>query len=148
MIENPTELPDDIYGELKAHCQIGDELADGGSYLDALDHYRTAWELIPEPKNIWNASTWVLAAIADSCLAAGYLTSGKEALLYALDCPGGLGNPFIHLSLGKVFFEEGEMDRAADELMRAYMGGDLEIFEGQDPRYLNFLRTRATIPPQ
>jgi hypothetical protein len=147
-MESSIELPDELYEELKRHCSRGDELADQGLHNEALDCYNAAWELIPEPKNNWNASTWVLAAIGDSCLAAGYLTSADEAFTYALTCPNGLGNPFVHISLGKIRFERGELDAAADELVRAYMGGGLEVFEGQDPKYLNFLRTRAVVLPQ
>jgi hypothetical protein len=41
--------------------------------------------------------------------------------------------------------ELGDHDRAADELMRAYMGGGPDIFDEDDPKYLAFLRTRADL---
>ena len=55
-------------------------------------------------------------------------------------CPGTLGNPWVHLRLGQARYELGEMDRAADELTRAYMGGDRDIFEGHDPKYFALLQ--------
>jgi hypothetical protein len=55
------------------------------------------------------------------------------------------GNPFIHLRLGQAQLELGNEERAADELMRAFMGGGHEIFESDDQKYLDFLRTRADI---
>ncbi len=140
-------LPDALHEALTQLCARGDALAEQGLHGAALECYRAAWESIPEPKDHWNASTWVLAAIGDSCMAAGYLTSADEAFTYALRCPGGLGNPFVHLSLGKIRFERAELDAAADELIRAYMGGGLDVFDGQDPKYLAFLRTRAIIEP-
>jgi hypothetical protein len=58
-------------------------------------------------------------------------------------CPGALGNPFLHLRFGQCQFELGELDRAADELMRAYMAAGAEIFKDQDPKYIAFLKSRA-----
>ena len=62
-----------------------------------------------------------------------------------MTCPGGLGNPFLHLRLGQVLLDQGHDDLAADELMRAYMGAGAEIFESEDGRYLRFLGTRANL---
>ena len=61
-------------------------------------------------------------------------------------CPGGLGNPFVHLRLGECCFDIGERDRAADELTRAYMGAGREIFAEEDPKYIEFLGTRIKPP--
>lgn len=99
----------------------------------------------PEPKSQWNASTWILAAIADAAFLANYKTSAREALEYAMVCPDAVGNPFLHLRLGQVLLDTGEHDRAADELMRAYMGAGADLFAAEDQRYLSFLRTRAPL---
>jgi hypothetical protein len=68
-----------------------------------------------------------------------------KALEYATTCPGAIGNPFLHLRFGQVLFDRGELDRAADELIRAYALEGEEIFANDDPRYLAFLRTRAIL---
>lgn len=126
-------------------CSDGDALASAGRYEDAIAEYNRAWEFVPEPKNQWNASTWILAAIADAAFLAGYRTSAREALEYAMICPDAVGNPFLHLRLGQVLFDAGEHDRAADELMRAYMGAGVDLFAAEDVRYLTFLHTRAAL---
>ena len=56
-----------------------------------------------------------------------------------MHCPGAIGNPYVHLRLGEAQFELGEIQRAKDELARAYMGGGPEVFEGDDPKYLRFI---------
>ncbi|OUJ14921.1 hypothetical protein [Acetobacter sp. DsW_063] len=137
------ELPDDLYERIKSLCKKGDDLAKAALFDEALDQYDAAWRLVPDPKNTWEASTWILAAIADSCFLAGYNTSATEALAYAMTCPGGLGNPFLHLRYGQSLFDLDQKDHAADELMRAYMGGGIEIFHGEDKKYLTFLRSVA-----
>jgi hypothetical protein len=56
------------------------------------------------------------------------------------------GNPFLHLRLGQCRFELGDLDRAADELARAYMGDGEDVFEDEAPKYLAFLKTRLQPP--
>jgi len=36
-------------------------------------------------------------------------------------------------------------DKAADELTRAYIGGGIDIFMEDDPKYLEFLETRIPL---
>jgi hypothetical protein len=97
-------------------------LAEARAFEGAIAEYNKAWSLVPDPANDWEASTWILAAIADAAFLGGYLTSAREALQYAMTCPGAIGNPFLHLCFGQVLFDAGESDAAADELVRAYMG--------------------------
>lgn len=139
------ELDDAIHDEIKRFCAAGDQLANQKKYEEAVGEYNKAWELVPEPKSEWDASTWILAAVGDACFLSGYFASALEALEYAMHCPNAIGNPFLHLRLGQVLFEKGQLDRAADELMRAYMGAGDEIFLQEDPKYIDFLRTRAIL---
>ena len=103
--------------QIKEFCQVGDGLLESGDYKAAIGQYNLAWELIPEPKNNWEAATWELTAIGDACFLGGFFTSAKEALEYAMTCPDAIGNPFLHLRLGQALYERGDTDRAADVLM-------------------------------
>ena len=51
----------------------------------------------------------------------------------------------FHLRLGQVCYEVGELDRAANELTLAYMAEGRELFEDDDPRYWEFLRSRIRL---
>jgi tetratricopeptide (TPR) repeat protein len=139
------ELDTATHERIKVLCAKGDQLAEARKFEDAIAQYNEAWALVPDPKNDWNASTWILAAIADAAFLGEYKTSALEALQYAMTCPGAIGNPFLHLRYGQVLFDRGETDHAADELMRAYMGAGEEIFATEDARYLDFLKTRANL---
>lgn len=139
------ELPPTVHETIEHLCANGDALATAGKYEEAIAEYNRAWEIVPAPKTEWNASTWILAAIADAAFLAGYKTSAREALEYAMLCPDAVGNPFLHLRLGQVLLDAGEQDRAADELMRAHMGAGEQIFATEDDRYLAFLKTRAEL---
>lgn len=139
------ELSESIDAEIKNLCAAGDALAAQAEHAAAVAKYDQAWQLVPDPKNQWEASTWILTAIGDSCFLIDKFKSARQALEYAMVCPGATGNPFIHLRLGQVLFEAGELDLAANELIRAYMGAGEEIFLKDDPKYLAFLKTRAKI---
>lgn len=145
MFENDDELPDEAYQEIKSLCAEGDALAGRHEFREAVEVYQHALQLVPDPKEEWQASTWILAAIGDALFLGGHPDYAVRALQDAMICPGGLGNPFLHLRLGQVQFELGELDRAADELMRAYMGAGEEIFSTENPKYRTFLATRALI---
>ncbi len=86
-----------------------------------------------------------MAAIGDAAFLGGYGGTALDALRFSMHCPGGIGNPFLHLRLGQVLFDRDELDGAADELARAYMGGGPEVFAQEDPRYMAFLSTRIDL---
>lgn len=137
------ELSDAIHEEIQRHCAIGDKFASAKQYPDALQSYWTAWNLLHEPKTEWEAATWILAAVGDANFLDSDFVAGRDNLSQAMHCPNAIGNPFIHLRLGQCQFELQAFDRAADELMRAYMGAGADIFQGQDPKYLLFLQSKA-----
>jgi tetratricopeptide (TPR) repeat protein len=137
-----SELPPHLHAEIQRLSTAGDVSASARRFEEAIEYYNVAWALIPEPKTEWNASTWLLAAIGDAAFLGGYEGSALEALRFAMRCPDGIGNPFLHLRLGQVLFDRGDQDAAADELARAYMGAGAEIFDQEEPRYFAFLSTR------
>lgn len=84
-----------VYAAIKEFCKDGDHLATLKKIEEAISFYNKAYELIPESKNDFEATTRVLAAIGDSYFLGEYYTSGKETFSYAVTCPSGLGNSFI-----------------------------------------------------
>ncbi|MGI2035149.1 tetratricopeptide repeat protein [Rhizobium panacihumi] len=137
------ELDDELHARIVALSEAGDALAENEDYEAALDKYWDAFDLLPEPKTDWGAGTWLLTAIGDANFFQGDFAAGHENLTTAMYYPDAIGNPFIHLRLGQCQFEIGNLDRAADELLRAYMAEGAEIFADDDPKYLAFLGTRA-----
>jgi tetratricopeptide (TPR) repeat protein len=137
------ELSDAVHTEIERLCAVGDELAKQQQLAQALASYWAAWDLLPDPKTEWEAATWILAAVGDANFLSGDYVAGRDNLSNAMHCPDAIGNPFLHLRLGQCQFELGALDRAADELMRAYMGAGADIFKDQDPKYLRFLQSRA-----
>lgn len=138
-----SELSEATHSEIQRLSAKGDALANERKYSEAIPVYWQAWDLLPEPKTEWEAATWLLAAIGDANFLGRDYTAGKDNLTTAMHCPNAIGNPFLHLRLGQCQFELGVLDRAADELMLAYMGAGSDIFKDQDPKYLRFLQSKA-----
>lgn len=140
------ELSDAIHGKVVLLSKEGDEQAEIGHYREAVEKYIEALDLLPEPKTEWEACTWLLASIGDANFKSRNYEHARAALTDAMHCPGAIGNPFIHLRLGQSQFELGNMQRANDELARAYMGAGKEIFDQEDPKYFAHLKT-VLLPP-
>lgn len=134
-------LDDRTYKKILDLSKEGDDLADSADYSKALEKYYSALDLIPKPYEEWEASTWLLSAIADSYFKERKFKEAFEVLKQCMRCPDAIGNPFIHLRIGQSAYELGDLDRSSDELMRAYMGGGPEIFSEDDPKYFEFIRT-------
>ncbi len=146
-VDGSMELSDAAHAEITRLCAAGDDLADEGRFEEAIAEYSRAWAYLPEPKQQWEAATFILAAIGDANFLRGAFAHGRESLAAAMHCPGAIGNPFLHLRLGQCQLELGQHERAADELARAYMGAGYDIFSNDDPKYFAFLKTRLQPPP-
>ena len=140
-------LDDTVYDRIQKLCADGDAFAEEEEYPAALEKYWAAWDLLPKPEIDWEAATWILGAIGDAHFLSGDFTTARDNLSLAMKCPNGLGNPFLHLRHGQCEFELGNLDRAGDELARAYMGAGEEIFEDEDPKYFAFVKTKLKPPP-
>lgn len=133
-------LPESLYEQITSLCKRGDDLVQQGDDRAAYQSYAEAWELIPEPKINWEASTWVLAALGEIKFRHRRYEEAKNLFLRAVQGPKGLGNPYIHLRIGQVQYETGNVEGAKDNLARAFMGGGLDIFDREEGKYIAFLR--------
>src|SRR5262249_45929397 len=113
----------------------GERLMEAGRHREAFDRFIEALNLLPEPAAQWNAGGWVLVALGENSVRAGGFEQADAPLTDAMWAPGTIGNPWVHLRRGQVKFELGDMERAGDELTRAYLGGGRAIFEGLDGKY-------------
>lgn len=139
------ELGDETFRRIEQLGEEGDKLSDEGKDREALDKYYEAWELVPDRKQDWECSTWILSSMGEVYLRHKKFDKAHHAFQSAVQCPGGVGNPYIHLRLGEAAFELGRMDVAAEELTRAYMGAGEAIFTKEDPKYLTFLGSKIIL---
>lgn len=129
-----------MHEPIQALVEEGDKLFDKGKFDSALAKYEAAYALLPSDKGRWEATTWVLAAIGDTCFHSGDYTRGEDALARAIECPGGIENPFLLLRLGQCVFELGRMEDARTVLGEAWdLAGD-ELFDDEDDKYLQLVK--------
>ncbi len=139
------QLADKTHAEVTNLCKKGDELRAVGELESAKQSYLAALRLLPANHSEWEAATWIYVAIGDVHFQMKSFEKAFRCFSNAVQCPKGLGNPFIHLRLGQTHFEQQNLEKAADELARAYMGAGLQVFMEDDPKYLAFLETRIAI---
>ncbi len=137
----PHELDESIHTRITGLCEEGNAFAEAEDFDRALASYRQALALVPRPLNHWEAATWILTALGDVLFQQGNYAEARDLLNEALQCPGGVGNPFIHLRLGQACLELRDDQCARDQLARAYMAGGDEIFDGEDPKYHRYVRS-------
>lgn len=130
------ELNDKVYDEIKQRSARGNELADTGHYQEALNEFKKALELLPQPVYMWEAATWLYVSVGDMHFQLNDYSDSLDSFLQAQKCPDGLGNPFICVRIGECYFELGNMEKAKEYLMQAYMLEGEEIFLDADPKYL------------
>lgn len=134
-----------VHERIAELCKEGDALASAGRTEDAKQKYIGALKLLPGEPHQCEAATWIYVALGDIHFRSQHFDKAFKCFYNAVQCPNGLGNPFIHLRLGQLYFEQDRLDKAADELTRAYMGGGINIFMEDDPEYLEFLETRIAL---
>ena len=127
---------EDVYDEIKQKCARGNELADSEKYQEALTEFSKALELLPKPDYMWEAATWLYGAIGDMYFQLNDYSASLDCFMKAQKCPDGMGNPFICVRIGECFFELGNIEKAKQYLMQAYMLEGEEIFLDAAPKYL------------
>jgi tetratricopeptide (TPR) repeat protein len=139
------KLPAALADRIDRLSERGNVLLEKGDWRGAVDPWRQALTLLPEPKSQWEAWTWFNASIGDAFHSGRALEDAKAALFDALNGPDGHTNPFILLRLGQTLVDLGDAERGIEYLLRAYMLAREEVFEGDGARYLKMLRDRRLI---
>lgn len=130
------ELSDADYDKIEQLSEEGNQFYEQQKLQQALRKYEAALSIVPDPKVDWEASTWLYTSIADVNFSKGDLEQAKENYYNALNCPDGISNGYIQLSMGQTLYELEEFDKSKEFLLRAYMIEGEDIFEDEEPKYL------------
>jgi tetratricopeptide (TPR) repeat protein len=133
--------------ESEPHFAAGEDLIDEGRYAEALDRFQAAWLALPEPRGDQDPAILILAAIADCHFYLGRWEDCRKAIQHAFRCGADVSNPFLRLRLGQSLYELGDEREAANWLVPAYLSEGRALFEPDDPKYLEFFRSRLDAPP-
>jgi tetratricopeptide (TPR) repeat protein len=139
-------LPDKIFQAVVSLSEDGNLRLEANDPQGAIDCWRTALELLPQPRSMWESATWLFASIGEAEQIAGNDASALAAFVEASYCDGGAANAFVQMSLGALLLDLGREDEAIDPLLRAYMLEGQEIFQNFGIQYLTPLLTRNLVP--
>ena len=146
-IQNKKEISEQLQYELDMRAEEGNKCFDNNEYDKALEIWKKALDLIPEPKKNFSEAVWFLTSIGDI-----YFIQEKyeEAFNNFEDAKNnlsgdGINNPFILLRLGQSALELGKKELATENLLRAYMLEGKEIFEEDDKKYFEFLKSKIDL---
>lgn len=134
------ELNDQVYDQIVKLCNEGNIFVEKGENDKAIESYTGALDLVPLPKINWETSTWIYTALGDTYFFIADYEKAKNNLYNALNCPDGNSNPFILLRLGESLVECGELEKAQEYLLRAYMLEGYPIFFDEDDKYFKLIK--------
>ncbi|MDE6593556.1 MAG: hypothetical protein K2K57_10920 [Oscillospiraceae bacterium] len=138
------ELNDKIYNQILKLCNKGDKLLEKSKFEAAIKQYTKALELVPHPKEFWEASTWIYAALGEVYFLKNDHNSALNEFMNAYNCPDGISNPFINLRIGECYYKVNDIANAKEYLLRAYMTEGDKIFEGEEAVYLRLIESITT----
>ncbi len=125
----------------------GEEFADANIAGAALNCFRAAWGVLPEPQEEQPPAVRIQAAIADESFYLTEWAACRDAVQHAFRCGADPANPFLRLRLGQALFELGEVAEAENWLVPAFLTEGPSLFADDDPKYLASFRDKLQPPP-
>jgi tetratricopeptide (TPR) repeat protein len=119
------------------YCRAGDKAADSRKFEAAIAFYSKARDLLPAPKQQWEAETWIACAIGDAWFMQNEFEAALVFFLDACIAPRGDENTFVQLRTGQCLFKTNDLKKAQAHLFSAYEMGGEEVFDDEDPEYFS-----------
>lgn len=118
----------------------GDTLLGEDRFAQAIALYQQALELIPEPVKAHRLAAHAHANLGDAYLLLKRYEEARRAFQDAVESKQGAGNAYVQLRLGQCAYELGDLGQAEEHLAHAHALKGEEIFEGEEEKYLRFIR--------
>lgn len=134
------ELDDEVYSKVLNYCNLAEGLVDEEKYLEAIKYFEKAFELLPNPKTDWDAGSWIWAAIGDCYFSLKEYENAVISFRHGEIYPDNSESGFMQLRIGQCYFELEVLEKAKEYLLRAYLLGDVEIFDEEDEKYKDFIK--------
>jgi tetratricopeptide (TPR) repeat protein len=123
-----------------------EDFADDEQYPKALACFQSAWQALPEPRDKQDLAVAILGGIADCQFLLGQWDECRQSVQEAFRCGAELDDTFLRLRLGQSLYELGNQEEAANWLVPVYLSEGREPFAAEDPKYLEFFRSKLEPP--
>ena len=141
-------LSQKISAEIDLLSEEGNVRADSDDFDGAINKWKAALQLLPEPREDWDAYAWLMASIGDGYYQLSRFEEARESFIDALNAEAGRANPFVHYRLGQCLIEAGDESEGLESLLKAYMLDGEDIFNADEPAgqaYLQKLRAAKLV---
>lgn len=139
------QLSEDLHAEIEKHSEAGNALIEAGDAAGAIAVWRTAFSILPEPRNQWDAALWLHASIGDAQRSQGDLQGALASFQAASASGDGRANAFVQINLGMTLYDLGDRQAATEPLLRAYMLEGEDIFDDFGRYYLDHLKAQRLV---
>ena len=139
------ELSDAILDRIDLICEEADLLFENEQSEEAIAKYEEALTLLPEPLEEYEPSAWLISSIGDVYFFDEKYEEALAQFEHAMGCVDSEDNPYLYLRAGQCYFEMGQMEEAEEALHEAYLIEGEEIFDEEEPKYLEFLKSKSVI---
>lgn len=136
------KLPKSLYDRVKTSLEKGNEFLDGDRSDRALEEFERALGFIPEPRDDYEVTYEVLAAIGDVHWFNEDFEEALETFESAQKIFGAAHQhyqPFLLLRIGQCCYELEDEERARTLLKMGLEAIGAELFEEEDPKYLELV---------
>lgn len=106
----------------------------------AMDKYNQALGLLEGDIEDYDISTIIYASMGDAMYFAGEYNKAENYFYDAMNCPGGLANPYILFQLGKCSYECNNIEKSKEFFIRTYMIDGVNLFNADDKKYFDVIK--------
>ncbi|NMM62973.1 hypothetical protein HBE96_09705 [Clostridium sp. P21] len=133
------DLDENIYDEIVKLCNEAEEYEERCENEKAFDKYEEALDLIPGDIEEYEISSLILVSMGDLMFIEDDHKQARNYYFDALNCVGGIGNPYILFSIGKCFYMENNFEKAKEYLIKTYMLDGMDLFYNDDNKYFDLI---------
>lgn len=133
-------LDEKTFKRIEGLSEEGNRLVLKDRLDEAIEKYKEALDLIPSQTDECETSSWLQASIGDTLFLKNDYEAAIDSLLDAANCWEQVDNAFIYLRLGQSYYEVHNMEKSRENLLKAYMLEDKEIFDGEEDKYFDLIK--------
>lgn len=109
-------------------CKQAESYFNKACFIDAIDLYNKAWDLITEPKEENDITELIASNIGEAFFKLDEFEEAKCYFEQAFKTHNGCNNPFVLLTLGRSWIELGNREKGISYLKKAQSVGGEELF--------------------
>lgn len=134
------ELEQRIYEDINKLLDYAEENVRLCEFDKAMEKYAQALNLLEGDIEDYDISTIIYAAMGDAMYLAGDYEKSKNCFYDAMNCPGGITNPYLLFRLGQCFYDCGDIEKSKEYFIRTYMIDGVELFKTSNKKYFDVIK--------